>query len=511
MQNKNQFASLLLLTALLFGGIIRFAAPMTAQGPVNDGGLFLQMTRDLQANHFILPQYTTYNDADIPFAYPPLGFYLAGVIQSISGVSLFDLFTYLPVVFCTIAILAFYCLALEITQDRLKASLAALFYATLPKSFDWFIMGGGTVRAIGLVFSFLTLMYAYRLFTKKNVRAVLPTAIFASLLILTHPETSFQVAFSTFVFALYFLRGRKSILHSVYVILLVVVFTSPWWLVLLTRHGMAPLQAALSVGTGLPDLATTILYFFQFNLGGEAILSIVAVLGLIGLVGDIRHRDFFLLVWIGSTFLVEPRAAPFASLSPLILLAIKGLDITLTGLGYPQDLANGFESKGARSVLLGLVTYIFMSGMIYSMQLGNQFRILPQERDAMEWIVQNTSQTSRFLVLTGESSLTDPLSEWFPALTGRISLLTVQGHEWTLKSPLLENLRAYNQAQACLNHDESCLSNWEFDYVYIRKIRPMPEGNVVERPNILDVSMRESQDYKVIFENEAAMIFQPVR
>ena len=510
MQNKNQFAGLLLLTALLFGGIIRFAAPMSAQGPVNDGGLFLQMTHDLQANHFVLPQYTTYNDAGIPFAYPPLGFYLVGVIQGISGILLFDLFTYLPVVFCTLAILAFYFLALELTQDPLKASLAALFYAVLPKSFDWFIMGGGTLRAIGLVFSFLALKYAYRLFTTKDARAVFPTALFAALLILSHPETSFQIAFSTLVFALFFLRGRKSILYSVYVLLLVAVFTSPWWLVLLTRYGTAPLQAALSVGTGLPDLATAILYFFQFNLGGEPILTVVAVLGLIGLVWDIRHRDFFLLAWVGSTFLIEPRAAPFASLTPLILLAIKGLDATLTGLGFPQDLANGFESKGARSILLGLVTYTFMSGMIYSMQLGNQFRILPQEYQTLEWIRQNAPQTSRFLVLTGESSLTDPLSEWFPALTGRVSLLTVQGHEWTIDSPLPENLRAYNQAQACLDDDGACLSAWDFDYVYIRKVKPMPEGNVVLQPSILDVSLRGSQDYRVIFENGTAVIYQPV-
>ena len=195
-------------------------------------------------------------------------------------------------------------------------------------------------------------------------------------------------------------------------------------------------------------------------------------------------------------------------MTSLILLAIKGLDGTLTGLGFPQELASRFESKGARGVLLGLVTYTFMSGMIYSMQLGNQFRILPQERDAMAWVAQNTPQASRFLVLTGESSLTDPLSEWFPALTGRVSLVTVQGHEWTLDSPLLENLRTYNQAQACLNKDLSCLSRWDFDYVYIRKIKPMPEGYVAERPNILNVSLRGSQDYRIIFENEAAVIYQ---
>ncbi len=499
------------MTALLFGGIIRFAAPMSAQGPVNDGGLFLQMTYDLQENHFVPPQTTTYNDANIPFAYPPLGFYLAGVIQSISNISLFDLFTYLPMVFCTLAILAFYFLALELTQDPLKASLAALFYAVLPKSFDWFIMGGGTVRAIGLIFSFLALKFSYRLFASKDARAILPTALFAALLILTHPETSYQVAFSTLVMALFFLRGRRSLLHSAFVILLVIVFTSPWWLVLFMRYGLDPLRAALGVGTTSPYLPMAVLYFFQFNLGGEAILTVIAVLGLIGLIWDIRHRDFFLLAWVGSTFLIEPRAAPFASLTPLILLGVKGLDATLTGTGFPQDFANGFESRGARGILLGLVAYTFMSGMIYSMQLGNEFRILPQERDAMAWIAQNTLQSSRYLLLTGESSLTDPLSEWFPVLTGRVSIVTAQGHEWTIDSPLLQNVRAYNKAQACLQRSEECLSDWEFDYIYIRKVEATPEGSVAERPSILDVALRGSNNYRIIFENEAAVIYQPVR
>ncbi len=133
MQNKNQFAKLVLFTALLFGLMIRLAAPLSAGGPVNDGGLFFQMTRDLQANHFTLPDATTYNNANIPFVYPPLGFYLAGMLQSVFQISLLNIFTYLPAILSTLAILAFYFLALQFTADKLHASIAALFYAMVPK------------------------------------------------------------------------------------------------------------------------------------------------------------------------------------------------------------------------------------------------------------------------------------------------------------------------------------------------------------------------------------------
>lgn len=511
MKTRDQFAGLLLTTALLFGGIIRFAALMNAQGPVNDGGLFLQMTHDLQANHFAVPEYTTYNNAGIPFAYPPLGFYIAGFIQSVTGAPLFDLFTYLPVVFSTLAILSFYFLALELTRDMVKASVAALFFAVIPKSFDWFIMGGGTVRAFGQMLAFLVLLFAHRLFVTRDARNILPLSLCASLLVLSHPETTFHVLFSAFVFAIFFLRGRESFIHSLAATALIFVFTSPWWLTAIARYGVGPFQSAFGVGVTSRNVFSSLFYLFQFNLSGEAILALIAVLGLVGLVVDLRFRNFFLLTWIGLSFLVDPRAAPLASLTPLILLAVNGLDATLTGLGLPGQFVNGFESKSARNILLGLVAYTFMSGIVYSMQLGNEFRVLPRERETMAWIERNTPQDSRFLVLTGEAGLSDPLSEWFPVLTGRVSLLTAQGHEWTPRSPLMENLRNYNKAQSCLKADKTCLSSWDFDYVYIRKVRPMPEGNVEVRPSILDISLRESQDYEIVFENDVAVIYQLVR
>ncbi len=506
MNQRKQFASLLLVTAFLFGLLIRLAAPMTAGGPVNDGGLFLQMARDLQENYFVLPDTTTYNNAGIPFAYPPLGFYFTGALQSLTKISWLSLFTFLPAALSALAIPAFYFLALQFTKDELQASLAALFYAMIPKSFDWTIMGGGVTRAPAICFSFLTLAFAYRLFVTKDVRNILPLSIFATLLTLTHPEITFQTAFSVLVLALFFLRGRKSISHSIIVAIAVVTLTSPWWLTVLNRHGFAPFQAALGAHTR--DPVTSLLYLFQFNLSGEPILTVIAVLGLIGLVLDFRHHDFFLPAWIGLSFLSDPRAAPFASLTPLILLAVKGFDSTLKGFGEYTPLESGFNSKFSRSVLLGTIAYLFMAGMIFSMQLGNGFRLLPEERQALNWVVDHTPKESRFILLTRDAALSDPLSEWFPALTGRVSLVTVQGHEWTPDSSLLENIRAYHRAQSCLNMDITCLSSWDFEYLYIRKIKPDKEGGVQRQESLLEASLRASGKYTLAYDSDVAVIFR---
>ena len=505
MQNKNQFAKLVLFTALLFGLMIRLAAPMTAGGPVNDGGLFFQMTRDLQANHFALPETTTYNNLNIPFVYPPLGFYLAGLLQSVLKISLLKIFTYLPALLSTLAILAFYFLALQFTNDKLRASIAALFYATIPKSFDWTIMGGGITRAPALIFSFLALALAYKLLKTKEPRNILPFSVCASLLALTHPEITFQTAFSVLILALFLLRDKKTFLYLLAVAAITLALTSPWWLTVIHRHGVAPFQAALSAHP--KDYAASLLYLIQFNLSGEAILDVVAVLGLIGLLADFRRGDFFLPAWIGLAFVSDPRAAPFASLTPLILLAVRGLDSTLNGLALPSLNEDVFDSNFARRVLLGLSAYLFLSGMIASMQMGNQFRLLPEEREALTWITENTPADSRFLVLTGDAALSDPLSEWFPAFTARTSLVTVQGHEWTPELPLRESLREYAEAQSCLNRDLNCLSRWDFDFIYIRRIRPAAEGGVVSQPSILEQSLRDSKEFAIVYDSDAAVIF----
>src|SRR3712207_3523295 len=69
---------------------VRLMPALRAGFPINDGGLFYRMIEDLRLNVYLLPTYTTYNAADIPFAYPPLGFYLAGSITDLTGMHLLD-------------------------------------------------------------------------------------------------------------------------------------------------------------------------------------------------------------------------------------------------------------------------------------------------------------------------------------------------------------------------------------------------------------------------------------
>ncbi len=74
---SEKVAPLTVLTvALAVGALIRLTFVLIGDGfPLNDGGMFLVMVEDLKPG-FGLPQYTSYNGGDIPYAYSPLMFYL---------------------------------------------------------------------------------------------------------------------------------------------------------------------------------------------------------------------------------------------------------------------------------------------------------------------------------------------------------------------------------------------------------------------------------------------------
>src|SRR5688572_22420328 len=107
-----------LLLAVAAGVVVRAVHVLSAPFPLNDGGLFFAMVRDLQRADYLLPPFTSYNAADIPFAYPPLGFYLAGLLEQLTPLDLVDVFRWLPLAATSLTIVACWLLARELLPSR---------------------------------------------------------------------------------------------------------------------------------------------------------------------------------------------------------------------------------------------------------------------------------------------------------------------------------------------------------------------------------------------------------
>ena len=190
MNRKLDLPALLLFTAFLFGAIVRFYPAVATGFQLNDGGMFFTMVEDPKANGYRIPPVTTYNHADIPFAYPPLGFYLSAIVSDLLPVPALSIFLYLPAIFNTLSILAVYLLTKEATNSRIIAALTAVIYAFSWRAFTWQVMGGGITRVPSVLFLLLMAWQAVMLFREYRHKHLLLTFLFGAGTVLSHPQTA---------------------------------------------------------------------------------------------------------------------------------------------------------------------------------------------------------------------------------------------------------------------------------------------------------------------------------
>ena len=497
-----------LLLAILIGGTIRMAQVLRLDYPINDGGLFYTMTLELQANDYHLPETSAYNRLGIPYAYPPLGFYLAGLLADLTGWSLLDIFRLLPAILSVLTIPAFYLLARDLTGSETTLSLAVLIFALLPATFDWPIMGGGITRAPGLLFSMLTLFGIYRLYTRQGFRYVFWTSVLAAATVLSHPEDALHTAASALVLWWFFGRNKTRVWKSLAVAGLTLLLTSPWWVSVLAAHGISPFLTAASTGWHSTEAAFS---FLGFNLTNETGLQTMGVLALIGLFISLAQRKFFLPIWMLVIFISEPRSAPLfmtpalALLGALALEEIQFLLARLEGRKIPPGEMHAFAGIISKIFLAILLVQWILSSFTLTLIESATLTLTKADTQAFTWVRGNTPLESRFLVLTGQQPFTDPVSEWFPALTGRVSVATEQGHEWDNSKNFAEIHILSAQVQHCYYRTEQCLAGWledggeSFEYLYIRKLQVTSSYRLEVVDNALLDNLIASGRYRLVY------------
>lgn len=507
MNRKLDFSTLLLFTALLFGIIIRFYPALTNGFPLNDGGMFYTMIQDLKANGYTIPQFTTYNDSDIPFAYPPLGFYIASLFGFLLGSDL-TVFLYLPALINTLSILAFYFFAKEILDSRITASLATIIYALSARAFVWQIMGGGITRAFGMLFLLLMLWQLIQLFKHYQHKHLILAILFGAGAVTSHPQTALHAALGGLFIFLFYGLNKRGFLSAILVGLGVAVLSSPWWLTVLSRHGVEPFISA-----GQTSQRTIESYFslFQFDGLGDYLFLPTLILALIGMYLAIKQKNFFFITWILLAYLADPRGGDGISLLSFATLAGIGLLKTVEQINNNQ-FSSPFINSKVHIALMFLILFLFIGGSIFDFQLVNT-SLKTGDLEMIEWVNTNVEDNKTFLLATGlEFSMTDPLQEWFPALTNQHSKTTMQGLEWTLSEkffPYYEQLQAF---QKCA--DVVCVNEWvtknnvEYDYFIILIPTQDDKSGLSDSLRSLENSVRSSALHLLVYESEYVSLFE---
>ncbi|HET6597609.1 MAG TPA: glycosyltransferase family 39 protein [Anaerolineales bacterium] len=511
---RAEWSKLIFLLAVLLGIFVRFNPNLLADFPLNQGGMFAVMVEDLKANHYRLPAFTFYNHSNIPFAYPPFGFYVGGLISDLFGLTAVEVLRWVPSIFASLSILAFYSLAAQLFESNYHTAVATLFFALMPRAFSWFVSGAGLTRAPGQLFLLLSLACVVRLYKENRRTDIFWAGLFAGLTIMSHPEAAVHMIASVILLWAMLGRSRSSFAHLVGAGAVTLIVSMPWWATVIRFHGIAPFLSA--VQTGQKGLAVLNLISFDFT--EEVFATLIAILGLIGLARCLIEKKYLLPIWLASPFIVEGRSAVLPAAIPLAMLAAIGLiDILLPVLAHTATPGREGSEKVSfleSGILIYVLFYLFLSAYQFGAQLSTS-SLSPSDRDAMDWVYAHTPKDSRFLVLTGTNSIScDIVMEWFPALADRRSIHTVQGTEWTQGANFAPYVRSTYAAQACLTEgDVKCLdealSRSAYDYLYVSKI-PRLDCKTIPYKNAFHYfleSLASANEFRKVYESDGVIIF----
>lgn len=506
---REEIGVLILIPSLLFGAYLRLYIPAISGFPINDGALFLKMIEGVQQNDFALPFYVEYNRLEIPFAYPPLAFYIAGAVSVLFQIPPIQVMTWMPAFVLVLTLPFVFYFARLVTNSTFQAGIAIFFYAFLPRTTLWLIMGGGVTRSLGNLFLVLAASQLFLLITRKQRVYIISSIVFCSLVCLSHPEAALHTAMTGAL--LWFTLDKKigGVKNGLIVALGTLALTSPWWTLILSRFGLSPF---LSAGkTGFHSLF--VIFQFLDNFAGEKLLTIISVLAILGLFHQISKKQAFLPAWFILPFILEPRNAPNVVVIPMCILASVYLTETvLPGLSANEQLAR--ETSNHRfAVSTGVILFAYLSvsfliGMfLFDFNLSTK-KVSTDARNAFEWISNNTPKEAGFLVITGSTSLfSDHNNEWFPYLADRKSLTTIQGMEWLQSIDFQKKNDLLIDIQNCVNSPETltCIetnaseNRLDYDYIVVQK-------NGKNIGNLLSELLREDS-YKKVYETAESAVF----
>jgi hypothetical protein len=457
------------VAAVALAGLVVRAIPVAlADFPVNDGGLFVAMTRGIEDAGWGLPVSISWNGSELPFAYPPLGFYLSGGISSMFGVDLTDVFRWLPLVASALVVPAVFLLGRELLRSDLGALVAALAYALAPASYVWLVQGGGVTRSPGMLLAVLTIWQVVRLVRDPGRRTAIVVGVLAGLTALVHPGAAIFAAVSAVLIWIFEGRTAGALRAGGVSVVIALLIAAPWLAITISRHG---LDALLGVPSNGPEPVAALLAILAGRVTGTASFDPLAIAGLVVAIVWLVRRQFLLPIWFGVATLLSYQygMVPFGMLigSAAVLLASR---MTPSTAG---------AARAAPLVSLGILgaALVFEAGasVLAVQNPGAPLHALgPERREAMAWVDANLEPEAELAVITNSVWSGDPDSEWFYLLAARRSVATVQGSEWLGEAAFEDQVQANRALQGCndlasVSCVEDWLAEWGGDYVYLPK------------------------------------------
>ncbi|HEY5270650.1 MAG TPA: hypothetical protein VII97_09960 [Anaerolineales bacterium] len=435
------------ILALMAGGAILrivhlFSIPFNA--PFHLGGLFYEFSRQIIQNHFAMPETIPYYSlGGIPFAYPPLSFYLQAIVMKLFSPPLFVTVNLLPPLIAVFTLPAFYWMIKAQTDDnRLRA--AALFaFALMPSAFVNQIEGAGLAEACGTLVLLFYLGWLFRFEKDPRPAPALWAGLFLGLCVLSSPGSAYGGVIISVLFFFKLLGQdlkRRSFKSSAWLLLTGLtglLVSAPYWLTIIRHHEFGGFTTAFLTQQDATALLNQIRYMVTFKPADMiTFVSDEGIYGFLfdwlvfaGLIWAVLNKQAFQVVIFFAVWLI-PREGSWLVAIPAAWLAASGIVHLVWPLLQKAFSANGANNRPplAPGLLALILVLLIVAGAVNTLHdLQNQPE-LKISAPATETLRQDRQMipTDAHVLIAGNGAL----REWAPALLEREVLNCEFGLEW---------------------------------------------------------------------------------
>jgi len=536
----NRYRGFLLL-ALVLSAFVQVAYLWSHEFPALLGGLFLEMAATVADSGTLPTTIHGFTTEGIPFAYPPLGFYVMAFFLDlgVDGVQLLR-FGAPAVLLGTVA--AMYHLTVVLTDSPGTGVIAGIITGTHVSLNVYLLGASGFVRGLGFLCMVVAMLGAYQYFANGGGRQALAIATLGwGLVVLTHPVHAAAAGAGVAAAWLIWDRSPRGLATGAGVAVGGLLIASPWWLTVVSNHGVDIFFAGAgsqgSFNNSLSDLQGLVAWFWD---GGD-VLNWPAVFAVVGTASLVARGEWQQPAWLAApiVLLVPPHGrlgilfvAPLGAIGFMLALSLlteldidsrdrsaswfsrlqRPSSIDLPALPSSLDLPDVSVRQAIAVAFFLLLVGPFVVQNMAAASGTSPYSPLPvyadaEDRTAMAWIENETAADAQVAVIGGAS-------EWFPHLANRTSVIVKYGTEWSGQDTFSRHESAQYNLRNCWNAAcvDATLVDHEFaaetDYVYVPYGGFMSGRTGTTISPALHDSLRTSDQFIRVYRNHGVGVYE---
>ena len=484
---------LALALPLLFGVALKY------ENPTGYAGLYTLMSDELVSAGFRLPQTVSYyGPGGMPFAYPPVGFYLMGLITSLFHISDFSYLRFAPPLFSWLALIPLALLTFELTHSRGAAVIAALIVAASQRIFYIHGTSGGMVRALAFLFALWGMYFYLRSAQFSRRRSALFAGIMFALTVLTHLGYAEFAFLFVVAYTLTHLNHKSTYSTALITSLVVLALVAPWVTVMVQQHGWQIFSGAFQSHGNNYFLSvfqdpTRLLPWFESSLHAIYKLQFVWGLILLALIFAVLNRASLLPVWFGLILLLISEGDRYLITSGAVLIGMLASALA--------ERIKYFAPPGVlywRSLIfLAVVTGLFYQLGWRTIPVENPSYIKAETLDLADYVKTQTDPDDVFLIVAEAEE-----AEWFPYLLQRTPAAASWGAEWS--GNYAQQLEQVSKIAECQKTDSfACLTE------SLQGLSAPPDLLITHlNTPIINQNLSDAPAWSVVYQNERYILWR---